>query len=472
MKIKINNYCIVISPVNYRRMIPFLGVLFLFLSCDSFTQVDLPSSQLNAEDVFEEKASATAALTQIYSNLRDNGVLTGSPSGTSCQMGLYADELDYYGFAGNGIALFYNNALLPSTSEVSVIWSRSYTQIYMANAVIEGVANSSPLNHSDRDKIMGEALFIRALVHFYLVNLFGDIPYIEQTDYLQNKTVKRMPVQTVYQHIKDDLNEASILMMPDYPTAERVRPNKWAAKALLARVLLYQQKWDEASEEASAVINQNSLYRLPVDMTKVFLKDSPSTIWQFMPSAAGVNTSEGSLFIFQQGPPLSYALTNGLVSSFDTNDLRKLNWIRKITSGTNSWYHAYKYKQSASTGTSVEYSIVLRLSEMYLIRAEARAMQGDFIGSQQDINVIRNNAGLANTTASSQSQLIDEIMKQRRLEFFCEFGHRFFDLKRAQKIDETLQKTKPGWNTTDKLLPIPESELSLNPNLAPQNEGY
>ncbi|WP_281228066.1 RagB/SusD family nutrient uptake outer membrane protein [Flavobacterium aquiphilum] len=472
MKIKINNYCIVISPVHYRRVIPVLGVLFLFLSCDSFTQVDLPSSQLNADDVFEDKATATAALTEIYSNLRDNGVLTGYPSGVSCQLGLYCDELDFYGIPASGNASFFNNGLLPSTSDVSLLWSRSYTQIYAANAVIEGVTHSTVLSHSDRDKIIGEALFIRALVHFYLVNLFGDIPYITQTDYLQNKAVKRMSVQAVYQNIKDDLTEASLLMTADYPTTERVRPNKWAAKALLARVLLYLQQWDQASEEASAVIIQSSLYRMPTDIIKVFLKDSPSTIWQFMPSAAGANTREGSLFIFQTGPPPSFALTNGFVSSFDANDLRKLNWIRKVTTGTNSWYHAYKYKQSTSTGTSVEYSIVLRLAELYLIRAEARAMQGDFIGSQQDINVIRNYAGLSNTAASTQSALIDEIIKQRRLEFFCEFGHRFFDLKRMQKLDETLQKTKPGWNTSDKLLPIPESELSLNPNLAPQNDGY
>ncbi|WP_119789588.1 RagB/SusD family nutrient uptake outer membrane protein [Flavobacterium anhuiense] len=447
-------------------------LLMLSVSCDSFTQVDLPSSQLNAEDVFQDKASATAALADIYSSLTQNGILTGYPGGVSSQIGLYTDELDFYGIPASGSAFFYNNALLPSTSDVNSLWSNSYSQIYAANSVIEGVVASRGLQQSDKSNLTGEALFIRGLLHFYLTGLFGDVPYIETTDYIQNSKVSRMPAVQVFQHIEDDLQQSITLLAADYPTAERVRPNKWAAKALLARMLLYTQKWDQAAEEASAVINQTSLYKLPADISKLFLKESTSTIWQLMPATAGAPTNEGTTFIFLQGPPPSVALTPSLVNTFNSSDFRKQNWIKQVGTGSSLWYHAYKYKQNTNAGTSTEYSIVLRLSELYLVRAEARAMAGDYIGSQQDLNVIRNYAGLANTQASDQQSLIKEILLQRKLEFFCEYGHRFFDLKRTGTIDEALQNIKPGWNTADRQLPLPESELLLNPNLAPQNEGY
>ena len=86
--------------------------------------------------------------------------------------------------------------------------------------------------------------------------------------------------------------------------------------------------------------------------------------------------------------------------------------------------------------------------------------------------MIRNLAGLPNTTADTQEALVAAIVRERRVEFFTEYGHRFFDLKRNNVLDTVLTETKIGWNTTDRLLPIPDAELSLNPNLAPQNPGY
>ena len=114
----------------------------------------------------------------------------------------------------------------------------------------------------------------------------------------------------------------------------------------------------------------------------------------------------------------------------------------------------------------------MRLSEQYLIRAEARAQQGDFIGAKDDLNTIRHLAGLGDTTASTQQELLTAILQERRVEFFTEGGHRFFDLKRTYELDSALSALKPGWNSTDALLPFPESELLLNPNLNPQNPGY
>lgn len=457
------------------HVIPLLfliSTLCLLSACDNFTDVDLPSSQLTAADVFENKATANAAMVDIYSKIRDHGLLTGYPSGLSSQLGLYADELKFYGLSGTGQANFYNNSLLASDSEMSELWNSSYNQIYAANAVVEGVAKSTGLSAVDKAQLTGEALFVRALIHFYLVNIFGPVPFITTTDYRQNSVVHRMSETEVYTQIKVDLEQAVTLLPADYIGSERVRPNKWAAQAMLARICLYLQQWDESSNAASAVLNQTRLYVWPTGLDGVFGKESLSTVWQLMPAVQGANTYEGGTFIFTQGPPPSLAISQELFGAFSSNDLRRDQWIKSVTDGTTTWYHANKYKESSNTGSSMEYSIVLRMAEQYLLRAEARAHSGDLIGSKEDLNKTRNLAGLGDTTAVTADEIIAAVLEERRLEFFTEFGHRFFDLKRTGKLDGVLSTVKTQWNTTDRLIPIPESELLLNPNLAPQNAGY
>lgn len=447
----------------------FFGIISnIMVSCDSFTEVDLPASQLPATSVFKDKATATAAMVDIYAKIRDNGLLTGNPTGLSSQLGLYSDELTLYG----GEVNFYNNAILPSSYEISELWNSSYSQIYAANSVIEGVQNSTGLTEADKNELKGEALFVRALLHFSLLNVFGDIPYIRTTNYEQNRSVHRMPESEVYQLIKTDLNDAKALLPEDYMTPERVRPNKWTVEAFLARVNLYSQAWNEASDAASAVLNQTGLYIQDPDIDKIFLKDATTTIWQLMSDLEGGNAIEASTFSFISGPPPASAISAELLAAFSVDDLRKTHWITAVTNGTETWYHASKYKEPYNTGSSKEHSIVFRLAEQYLIRAEARAHQGDLIGAKEDLNMVRHTAGLADTSAINATEIINAVLQERRLELFTEFGHRFFDLKRTGMLDTVLTPIKTGWNSTDRLFPLPESELLLNDNLLPQNAGY
>ena len=441
-------------------------------ACSKFTDVNLPSSQLSTGAVFEDKATANAAITDIYAKIRETGLLSGRNTGLSVQLGLYADELQYYGLPTTGQANFYNNSLTALGSEITTLWTSSYNQIYAANALVEGISKSSTLQAVDKQQYMGEALFVRALLHFYLVNSFGPIPYIKTTNYQQNKVANRMPEAEVYALIKSDLEQSITLLPAQYNGAERVRPNKGAAQAMLARVCLYMKKWDEASNAASAILDQSSLYKWPTDLHTVFVKESPSTIWQLTPATTTENTYEAKSFIFIQGPPPSVAISSSLLGAFTDNDLRRDRWINKVTTGTSSWYHANKYKERLATTASKEYSIVLRTAEQYLIRAESRAHHGNLTGAKEDLNKVRNLAGLANSSASTVDEIIDAVLQERRLELFTEFGHRFFDLKRTGKLNIVLSPLKPQWGIADQFLPIPESELLLNPNLKPQNAGY
>ena len=447
------------------------GVLSLSC-CDSFVDVEQPNSQLTADAVFADYTTASAAMKDVYAKMRDGGLLTGKPVGLTHLLGLYADELVSYQTSASSGAPFYNNALIQTHAYVQEIWNTTYSQVYACNAVLKGVAASTTLNADQKNQLTGEALFARALLHSYLAGVYGACPFIVTTDYEQNLNVSRLPKSQIYALCIADLEQARDLVPADYLTGNRTRPNKFAVRALLARLYLYSGRWAEASNEASAVLNQTSMYVWEPDLNKVFLKDCTSTIWQFSAAGTTGNTQEGALFIFNAGPPPVVAMSSSLYNAFETADLRKTAWTRTITSGVNVWRHAYKYKQGTGALPTAEQSVVLRLAEQYLIRAEARAQLGELTNAKQDLDFIRNNAGLTNTTAATQSDILEAIIKERRVELFTEFGHRFFDLQRTGNLDSVLSPVKPGWNTTDALWPVPESQLLINPNLLPQNAGY
>jgi hypothetical protein len=114
----------------------------------------------------------------------------------------------------------------------------------------------------------------------------------------------------------------------------------------------------------------------------------------------------------------------------------------------------------------------LRLGEQYLIRAEAEAHLNDNTNAIKDLNIIRNRAGLANYAgATDQTSVLTAIMHERQVELFCEWGNRWFDLKRTGTIDAVLGAEKPGWQPYIALYPVPLTEIQSNPFLI-QNPGY
>jgi hypothetical protein len=456
-----------------------VGIIILFIivictwlnACESFTTVELPQSQLTGTAVFEDVTTATAALSNCYAQLRESGMLSGNQDGLSNLMGNYSDELTYYGSPSSPVEDFYNHTVLPSNAAVSTIWNMGYNQIYAVNAILEGLENATAISSEDRNRLKGEASFLRAFLHFYMLNLYGDIPYVNTTSYKNNSTISRMPENLVYQKIIADIIQSKTLLTDTYTTTERIRPNKAAVCALLARVSLYTEKWQQAEEEATAVINNTAMYHCEADLDKVFLKESPSVIWQLHPGISGLNTHDAHTFIFSSGPPPIAAVSDNLLNAFENGDERKSNWLGSVTDGTQTWYYPYKYKQIANTGTSQEYAVVFRLEEQYLIRAEARAHQNNLIGAKEDLNVIRHRAGLADTNADTPEKVLLAIFQERRVELFTELGQRWFDLKRTAQADAVLSPLKPGWKSSDKWLPVPATELLLNKNLH-QNAGY
>lgn len=446
-------------------------IILFFQACEDFVEVDNPNDQLTGTDVFENAETVDAAFAHIYSQLRENTFTDGSISGLSYLMGHYADELSLYSGSLPSVETYTNNTVLPSDNTIKKWWDTSYNLIYATNSILEGVENSTTLTLDEKSQFLGEAYFLRGFIHFYLVNLYGDIPYIEHTDYRLNSRVSRLEESDVYTKIISDLLQAKALLTEDDITFSNLKPNRSVASALLSRVYLYQEEWQLALSESLEIID-SEIYNLNSDLSQVFVKTSTETLWQLDTGFFGTNTKEAVTFIFVSGPPPNSALSNFLLNDFETGDARFTNWVGSVSEGSETWYFPFKYRLNVPTGSTEECSILFRLAELYLISAEAHAQLGNLSEAKNILNVIRARAMLNPITSNNQSEILNAILKERQIELFSELGHRFFDLKRKGRANDILSPIKPNWNTTDLLLPIPDSELILNPNLLPQNDGY
>jgi starch-binding outer membrane protein, SusD/RagB family len=468
---------------NFRKLKLITTFLFVFFicSCKKFIQVDVPYTSFNGENVFTTDATAISAVNSLYVNMSSKSIKgLGVPS-LSFVGGLSADELSLLPSNSNANYVgLYTNSL--SSETAPSFWNICYQAIYQANAAIEGLSKSNDLTKSIKQQLLGECKFIRAFYYFYLVSLYGDVPLVLTTDYKTNSLISRTAANQVMENVIDDLEETKTLLSNNYvasdlisSTVERVRPNKWAATALLARAYLYSTNYLKAEEQASAIIENVLLFGpiSSISLNSVFQKNSKEAIWQLQPVNSGWNTEDARTFILPStGPnPSNYPvyISKRLQFSFEVGDLRKTAWMDSIKINIDTFYYAHKYKSATQNAIVTEYSTVLRLAEQCLIRAEARAQLGNVTGSQSDLNSIRKRAGLSNTAAGTKEELMMAILKERRFELFTEWGHRWFDLKRTGIIDsimsvETIIKGG-SWESKDKLYPLTTSELLNNPNL-------
>lgn len=470
-------------------------VLFIISGCKKFIEVDFPETSNNANVVYNTDAQAIGVLTGIYAkmgaNVLSNPVLLAMPVYT----GLSSDELTLFDKNNTALLPYYTNSL---SSQIPVgFWTDIYSVVFVCNSALEGLNSSTGLTPAVKQQLLGEAKFMRAFCYFYLVNLYGDVPLVLTTDYKQSTLLARTSKDQVYQQIISDLKDAQDLLSEKYlngsltaysGTPEKVRPTKWAATALLARAYLYTQKWSDAEAQATSVINNSTTFSLDT-LNGVFLKNSKEAIWQLQPVRNGVysNTLEGVIFKLPSTGPTSSSypvyLSNNLLNSFELNDQRKSKWtdsvVVSISGVATAFYYPFKYKIGQVNTAVAEYSMVLRLAEQYLIRAEARAQQNNLPNAIADLDVIRKRAGLpliANINPGiSQSALLDKILHERQVELFTEWGHRWLDIKRTGKVDAVMGVVTPQkggtWETTGQLYAIPSTELQKNPNLT-QNPGY
>ena len=452
-------------------------VLFLFVSitqsCRKFIEVDPPIDKLNAGVVFKNEVTATSAVLGIYSNMMGATFPVISTGGVTVYTGLSADEFYNSNISDVATSEFTDNALLPNNSVLfNDFWIKGYNIIYHTNGCIAGLENNIEISAALKDQLLGEALITRSFIYYYLVNLYGALPLLLNTDYIENGKIPRTPESEIYDHIISDLKKARELLSVDYPSSGRVRPNKWTATAFLARIYHYLGQWDLAEHEATSVIN-SGIYSLESNLNDVFLAGSNEAIWQLMPVTSGYNTTEGRILVPSTSATTvpKYLLTNYLLNAFEPGDKRKDSWVGSKTVLGETYYFPYKYKIWDYGQPVTEYYMVFRLAELYLNRAECYTHQEKLTEAKNDLNIIRHRAELSDTPANTVDELLAAIYNERRIELFAEWGHRWFDLKRTKKSTEVLAPIKPGWQASDTLYPIPSGEILKNRFLT-QNPGY
>lgn len=487
-----------INNINCHSAISkLLLILFFFLttfgSCKKMVEVDPPITQTTGASVYQLDATAAAVFTGLYTNLSKGSFATGITS-ISVFSGLSADEFRLSNTVSNTDKLYfyYTNSLFTNLagSPGTENWESFYRYIYICNAALEGLTKSTSLTPSVVQQLKGEAKFMRAFLYFYLMNLYGEVPLAVSSDYEINSILHRSSVVDVYQQIITDLLEAKNLLADHYIAAdaltntnERLRPTKWAATALLARAYLYYgnltgdvSNYTNAETQATTVISASSHYNL-VPLNNVFLANSMEAIWQLQPVNLGWNTEDARAFIINAAPSTTKPifLSQSLLNSFELNDARKINWVKDTTIASTLMPYPYKYKKAKLNDPVSEYLMVLRLGEQYLVRAEAKAQLGNISGAQTDLNVIRNRAGLLNTSANDKNSLLSAILQERKIELSSEWGHRWFDLKRTGQIEAVMTTacTQKGgvWQNYQQLYPILYTEIERNRNLT-QNFGY
>lgn len=453
-----------------------LFYIVLLSSCEDFVTVGLPDQQVGSEAVFGNDNTALAASNAMYNAMLKTSGFAGGISNNFTLMAAHsADEVMDYRNADPYRAL-YRNELTAVNTFVQSLWSTAYNTIYESNAVLEGLAASTTVSDTLRVQLVGEAYFVRAFAHFYLVNAYGRVPVVTTTDYRMNAVASRAAEEDVYEQITADLEQARELLTNAYFLSGRARPNRTAATALLARVHLYRERYALAESLASEVLSTPGyLLEAPAN---VFLKQSAEAIWQLpqtIPSS--FPTGDAAVFYIRSGT-FQNAMTVSLYNAFEPGDARLAAWVNTFTNTSGSYRYAAKYKEARAINnlSHTEHLIPLRFAEQYLIRAEARVHLENPEGAIEDLDIIRARATLpliANTNAdATQEELLLLIEQERRIELFCEMGHRWLDLKRTGRADAVLTGVKADWSSTDVLYPVPETELLRNPGLEPQNDGY
>jgi len=459
----------------------FKNVVLLLLllaanGCKKFVQVTPPDTQLQAGIIFASDQTATAAMMGVYSQaMVSKGYFLNG--GNSICPGLSADE-----FTGtSGFAMedaFSANALFSTNSFIVTLYSTAYTTIYNTNSMMENLQASHALSEKTSRQLRGESMCLRALTYFHLTDLWGPAPLETSTDYSINAVAPRSPDTAIYRQVTNDLLAADSLLDTVYATGagnanDRTRPNKWAARALLARVWLYRGQWAAAEEAATAVL-QSGMYQLEPLLDSVFRTGSQEAIWQLQPVSFSMNSAEGAFFVPADGAstkPL-YTLTTYLLKAFEPGDQRRLHWVGTKTINGVSYAYPYKYKVRTGIYPYLEYNMVLRLAEIYLIRAEARAQQNNLSGAITDLDSVRSRAGLPDLSpALSSVEILAAVMQERRIELMAEWGHRWSDLRRTGQATAVLGPQKPNWTGDASLYPIPQTELLRNSAIM-QNPGY
>jgi len=363
-----------------------------------------------------------------------------------------------------------NHQLASDNTEVSAIWTAIYDDVNRTNEIITKVPAITGMSSDDKNEVLGEAYFLRALNYHNLVRLWGDVPLRLQpvTSVADAASITRSSTADVYSQILSDLGNAETLMTNTDQTNEA---SVGAAYALDARVRLYMQDW--AGAEAAAAKVEGMGYTLATNFSDLFSPTGNATsedIFRVLFTPAQYNEIGYYYLTKNLGGRYEVAADSGAIVAFDPasngnakqynpSDVRGQYSIAL----DGSRVYAAKYR----TATGAEHVHAIRFAEVILTRAEALAQLNRLPEAVDEYNRTRVRAGLTPDArlGRTQADVLASIYQERRLELAFE-GDRWPDLVRRGVAASTL-----GISSSQTLLPIPQGELDTAPGLT-QNPGY
>jgi hypothetical protein len=437
-----------------------IATLTGFSSCKKFLDLT-PKNDIGESEALSSKDRIQRALTGAYSRLQDQAYY-----GFEWMNAVWLSDDNTTAFgAGTTDLQFDTHNVLASSNTMEICWAAMYQAINAANNVIDAVSKVDDPSFTDEEKqdVSGQAYFIRALVYFDMVRTWGGVPLVlSPTRGYDSSSVKaKSTVQEVYAQVLKDLNEAES-RLPE--ALNRNIATKKAAQALKARFYLYTQDWTNAELYSGKIIDDKTEYSLVDPFNQLIdVKNNPESIFELDFTPTDGNPLAGIFFPPGLGGSYRIGPTPEIV------DLLKLPAVAGgrsvLVASYNGQVYVNRYRKVAGNEQDDNYAI-LRLAEMYLIRAEARAHLSNLTGGLDDLNVVRRRAHVADAVAANTDSLLQLIENERRIEFAFE-PHRWFDLVRTGRAASVLGVT----DARKYVFPIPTSEIVAN-KLLVQNEGY
>lgn len=488
--------------MNNKKIYTYLAVLpFLFTGCVSLDE-DPASSQVTAK-FYQNANDAKAAVTAAYAAL-----ITGEDTQSMYNRGVHlmsdigTDDYVSGPYAKNAnVQAISNVAYDASNDRFEAIWRDTYSAINYANIAIDKISALGNISDELRNQYVNEAKFLRALHYFNLVRWFRNVPLIlhETTSLSADKVnVKQATAEEVYAQIILDLTDAEYLPL-SYSAEDAGRATSGSAKALLAKVYLTRQEWQKAAEKAKEVIDsrQYGLFDNFDDAFDSSTKNGKEHIFSiqfngYPESYMNFNASSPTAMSYEVPGAAgyyadAYNTASDLYASYGEKDKRRdVSLVKEmIVPATGKVYrlsapHINKFydpNKFGNQGASERNYTYMRYSEVLLIYAEAvNELNGPTDDAYAKIDEVRARAGIDLLKDVAPHLTKDEfreyIFEERRKEFFYE-GNRWFDLTRrgadyfVAKLHAAGKKNASAKNI---ILPIPQRELDINPNLVQNAE--
>ncbi len=488
------------------KWIPLAAALFLASACEKDFLERAPKGQLTFDTYFDTPDHAVWATNAIYQNFRSwemcafpwigitDIISDDADKGSTDNDGLYILEIDNFTFNATNQAF-------------TQAWDGSYRTISRANLAIENIPDID-MDAGLRNRLVGEAKFLRAYTYLRLVQWFGELPLItrplNEDEYF---TQERRPLAEVYNLIEQDLL-AAIEALPEksgYAAADLGRATKGAARGMLAKLYMLKKDYGNAEKYCLEVINSNeysllpryadnflpagenaeeSIFEIGVVAIQAPVAGPGATPYNMIQGVRGIpnlgwgfnRPSDDLVPAYEPGDPRRQAtiiyvgevLPDGLTIVQDNPEVLNERYNQK------AWVPAHAGLQDNGPGNLR----LLRYADILLLAAEAINENGKAADALPYLNQVRqrargsNNFILPDITTTDQNELREIIYHERRIELAME-QHRWFDLLRWGRAEQVMTAVgKDFVANKHELLPLPQSEIDLSGGLLQQNTGY